>query len=42
MKKDKKDTPTWKIVLWLLGFAFFLGYGVISFYLDMYRLIFQR
>ena len=41
-KKEKKDVPTWKIIVWGLGFVFFLGYGVVSFYLDAYHFIITR
>ena len=41
-EKEKKKVPTWKLVVWLSGVAFFLLYGVVSFYFDIYRLIFQR
>ena len=40
-KKEKKKVTNKTIIIWLLFLLFFLGYGVVSFYFDIYNMIFK-
>ena len=33
--KEKKNIPTWKIIVWGLGFVFIEIYGIVSLYCDI-------